>query len=397
MDSQVVIVTGQWKIKVILGLGGLITIIILAFLYRIEVGLILLAVGGVTATRLGFWARHQHVLGKLQERQLAAQARAIELEAELAHWRTKQEEAIARKLAYDALFIERKAGTFVIGSLPFKFYPTATASAQLAEPLALPATTHQGIIDLLSILDRAKRVLIHGASEGGKTTLLQHIASRSQGVIIVDPHYEPGKWPSGRVVGKGRNFDEVVAFLNWLDTELDRRSQRMGEGDKNFQPLTIIIDELATIKLHCGNDAIKPLAMMIMESNKFGFRLFIGGHSKLVELLGLKGMGDIREGLFFVHLYYNQTNQQRRATIDLGDGQGEQPCTFPPFANRSEVVLPDLVIQPTSEESDILRYANEGAPYHVISQAVWGDGKIGSYYNRKIDAILQRHGVEIKK
>lgn len=218
----------------------------------------------------------------------------------------------------------------------------STSKAILEQPFlsALPTPP----IELLPILHRARRVLIFGASEAGKTTLLQHIAADSQNVVIVDPHYEPGKWPDVRIIGAGRNFIEVISFLTWLESELDKRSKRKADGDSNFIPMTIIIDELSTIKMHCGNEAIKPLASMIMESNKFGFRLFIGGHSKLVELLGLKGMSDIREGLFIVHLRLNQATHERTTTVDLGDG--EQPCQFPPFYGlpqlSSGVELPDF-------------------------------------------------------
>jgi hypothetical protein len=196
-------------------------------------------------------------------------------------------------------------------------------------------------LDLLPLLDRAKRVLVYGASESGKTELLCHVASRSAGVIIVDPHYKPGKWPAGRVIGKERNFDEIVRFLAWLDEELSRRSSLLAQGREDFQEITVIIDELSTIKMHCGQAAIKPLAMMIMESAKFGFRIFIGGHSKLVESLGLRGMGDIREGLLFVHLEYDQLSGDRRFFVDLG--QGKQACYFPPFVRS---VVPDLILSP---------------------------------------------------
>lgn len=114
-----------------------------------------------------------------------------------------------------------------------------TPPPQLLSPMSQP-------LDLLSLLDKAKRVLIHSASEAGKTTLLQHIAARSKSCIIVDPHYQPGKWPGGRVIGKARGFTEIAQFLEWLDAELDRRSQQMAQGETSFTEYTIIVDELAT-------------------------------------------------------------------------------------------------------------------------------------------------------
>lgn len=250
----------------------------------------------------------------------------------------------------------------------------------------LPAMTQP--LDLLSLLDKAKRVLIHSASEAGKTTLLQHIAARSKSCIIVDPHYQPGKWPGGRVIGKARGFEEIAQFLEWLDTELDRRSQQMAQGETNFVEYTIIVDELSTIRLHCGNDAMRPLAMMIMESAKFGFRLFVGGHSKLVELLGLRGMGDIREGLVMVHLEYNQVTGERRSMVDLG--QGPQECYVPPFYQQ-QAAAPDLVFQPGDniakiEEADkdvrFVRLVNEGKSRNAASLEVYGRRYAGDIVER---------------
>lgn len=265
----------------------------------------------------------------------------------------------------------------------------ASTSKMVLEQAALPELG-QPPIELLPLMHRARRVLIFGASEAGKTTLLQHIASDSQNVVIVDPHFEPGKWPDVKIIGAGRNFAEVISFLIWLESELDKRSKRMEIGDKDFIPMTIIIDELSTIKMHCGNEAIRPLASMIMESNKFGFRLFVGGHSKLVELLGLKGMSDIREGLFIVHLRLNQITGERQTTVDLGDG--EQPCQFPPFYGLSQLSggielpdfkTPDLVVKKrlTERQMRILEMLEAGKTDNEIATAIFQKSRlVGSQF-----------------
>ena len=107
MDSQIIIKTETWRAKVALGLGGLVVIVILAFLYRLEVGIILLAAGGIASIRLAFWAKNQHTLGKLHARQLAAQTRAVELEADNAYWLCQQERAKANRLAMEQYIIRR--------------------------------------------------------------------------------------------------------------------------------------------------------------------------------------------------------------------------------------------------------------------------------------------------
>lgn len=250
-------------------------------------------------------------------------------------------------------------------------------------------------LDLLSLLDKAERVLIKGASDAGKTTLLQHVCNRSNGVFVIDPHYAPGIWPvsANRIVGAARNYQSIDIFLVKLIGELNNRYTRRARGENNFEQITLIIDEFNSIRQECDH-AGKILSTLIRESRKVGFRLFIGSHSELVKPLGLEGQGDIREGLLIVRLEIDQINKQRRATIDMG--KGEQECYFPPFNGIVKSVVPDLIIQPTDEETKILNMASEGSPYHAISQEVWGVGKIGSFYNRKIDLVLQKHGIEVR-
>ena len=236
-------------------------------------------------------------------------------------------------------------------------------------------------IDLLSILDTAERVLFEGPPDAGKTTLCLHVASRAQGVIIVDPHNEPNKWPvNARIIGGGRNFGQILKFIDWMVEELDRRAKMADMGNRNFIPTTIIIDELPTLILNCGKGIARPLAMMLVESRKFKFRIFIGAQSKLLKLLGLEGMGDVRKGLVMVHLSYDQITKQRFSTINIGNG--EQPCFFPPF-NRIEPqnipsIFPDLVLQPNDP------LVIQPTPKQAIALDMWDSGE------RDISAIATR-------
>ena len=241
-------------------------------------------------------------------------------------------------------------------------------------------------VDLLPLLDRAERVLIKGASDAGKTTLLQHIANRSNGVFIIDPHYAPGIWPISekRIVGAARNYPAIDRFLAQLIDQLNSRYERRAKGELNFEPITLIIDEFSSIRIEC-NEAGKILSTLVRESRKVGFRLFIGSHSELVKPLGLEGQGDVREGLLIVRLSIDQITRQRVCKVDAGSG--ETDCYFPPFGQQ-QLAIPDLVIQPNDIKNQIKQMMDDNQPYHVISQAIWGDGKIGSYYNRKIDQIM---------
>lgn len=251
----------------------------------------------------------------------------------------------------------------------------------------LPATTRS--VELLPLLDRSERVLVKGASDAGKTTLFQHIASRSNGVVIVDPHFAPGIWPeNARIIGAGRNFGEISQFLDWLEVEMDSRYKRRAKGETNFQLLTVIIDEFMSIAAECDN-AGKVISAMIRESRKVGFRLFVGSHSELVKPLGLEGAGDVREGLLIVRLYYSQIRQDRRQTVDFGNDEGEVPCTFPPFsgsvASGEPVALPESIfVQPdmvlngklTERQMRIAEMIQDGATNDEIAHEIFGKPRL---------------------
>lgn len=266
-------------------------------------------------------------------------------------------------------------------------------SGQILPQIAAP-------VDLLAILDDSERVLFEGPPDAGKTTLCLHVASRSQNVIIVDPHNEPGKWPgNAKIIGGGRNFVQIQKFVDWMIEELDRRAKMADSGNKEFTPITIIIDELPTLILNCGKEVSRSLAMMIIESRKFKFRIFIGAQSKLLKLLGLEGMGDVRKGLVMVHLGYDQITKQRVSKVDVGNG--EQACYFPPFGQPAQLpepaAMPDLVIRPTKEEQHLIELIQVGITSRKqLSESVWGKGKFGKFYNEKIDKILAKYGIVVE-
>lgn len=71
-------------------------------------------------------------------------------------------------------------------------------------------------LNLLAELDTVQRCLIVGASDSGKTTLLQHIITRrlaTSKVVVIDPHAYPGKWGGCIVVGTGRNYTPPTSPL----------------------------------------------------------------------------------------------------------------------------------------------------------------------------------------
>lgn len=398
MDSQIVIVTGQWKIKVILGLGGLVTIIILAFLYRVEVGLILLALGGIVAARLGFWAKHQYTLEKLQHRQLTAQTENIELETSLSRWRVKQEQAIAQKMAYDALFIERKAGTFVIGNVPFSFYPTATASAQLATPpaLALPS----GNLDYFTAMsDSMQAYAIVGPQRVGKSILAQHLAQHlaklGRTCIVIGTKAQPGEWLDCRRFIGNEHVPGALASI------LAETAHRLADNRTSPKLAVFLDDWLNTVALDSdlAEAFFLEAATRMLSAGMVPYFLL---QSDSKADWGTKHGAQLKNN--FVHLVLTaprengQLNHSRLKGIVIYPGDKAQygvslPVGLPTFGDGQPTIelAEPAEVQPTEQEQTVLTLHAAGESFNEICRQVYGSA--GGKQIQLIKEILAKYQV----
>lgn len=267
------------------------------------------------------------------------------------------------------------------------------ATTQAAALASLPALL-SGPVELLSALDSVQRCLIVGASDSGKTTLLQHITGRrlnNSKVVVIDPHASPGKWPGCMVIGIGRDYKNIDRALTALVQLMTKRYQDIGLGtvaEMGHNRITIVIDEWRAIAYHVPGaaDAIKTL---LTESRKAAFSVFVGSHSERVKALGLEGEGDLRDGFTMVRLTI--ANGIREATIDKGEGR--QPASLPgPFVNYDSRIAPGddfaLEVEPDEVEGKVLALHDSGKAISAIAEEVLGSK--GGHQNRKVQEILER-------
>ncbi|MCG3210576.1 MAG: hypothetical protein FOGNACKC_04207 [Anaerolineae bacterium] len=193
----------------------------------------------------------------------------------------------------------------------------------------LPPQTSR--IDLLTALDGVQRGLIVGASDSGKTTLLQWLVYRRKQVskvVVIDPHAYPGKWAGCYVIGTGRNYAEIDRALAGLVQVMTKRYDEIGRGvitEGNHPRLTILIDEWRAIVHQLGRPASDAIKALLTESRKAAFSVFVASHSDRAKPLGLEGEYDLKDGFAIVRLAL--INGERQATIDTGNG--EQPAMLP--------------------------------------------------------------------
>lgn len=397
MDTQIRIETGQWKIKIILGIGGLVTLIILAFLYRLEVGLILLAIGGISAARLGFWARSQHRQSQLQERKLLAETRQVELEATRFYWEVEQTKAIANKLRLESYFIQQKAGTFVLTDLPFRFFPTASASAKLDNVLALPAPA----LDFFDVMSDDKQVYaIVGPQRIGKSILAQHLAQYLTRIgrtcIVVGTKAATGEWLHCKKFIGNEQVPEALSSI------LAETTQRL-KDNRTTPPLCLFLDDwLNTVAL---DD--KLAEQFFLES---ATRMLTAGIIPYFLLQSDSKMDwGTRHGAMlkdnFTHLLLTaprENGQLNHSKLTgsiryAGDKQlypVKLPLGLPTFGNgQPDVTLaqPEAPI-PNEQEQRIIDLFNGGASKNTIARQIYGQH--GGKQNQLINEILNKWGLE---
>lgn len=399
MDTQVVIKTEAWRVKVVLGIGGLVTLIVLAFLYKLEIGAILLACGSILSVRLGFWIKSKYTLEKLQQRQLEAQTRQAELEADRQHWQVQQEKAIATKLMAEQYFVEQKAGTFVIGDFPFKFFPSASASKELAtvQPLALPSPS----LDFFQAMsDPMQAYAIVAAQRTGKTVMAQHLAQylTQKGIacLVVGTKAARGEWLNcDRRIGN----EAVPTALSSLLEEIRQRTAVHGDTPK----LAVFLDDwLNTVALDdkLAEAFFLEAATRILTTGIVPYFLL---QSDSKADWGTKHGAQLKNN--FVHLLLNAPREngvlnysKLRGTL-IYPGEREQhnvllPTGLPMFGESSvsvDIAQP-AEVQPTELEQQILTLFDNGASRNAIAKQVYGIA--GGKQYELIGNVLAKYGKE---
>ncbi len=260
-----------------------------------------------------------------------------------------------------------------------------------AEPLPLPIQP----VDLLTAFDSVQRCLIVGASDSGKTTLLQWLVFRRRHiskVVVLDPHAWPGKWAGCYVIGTGRNYDEINRALAGLVQIMTKRYDEIGRGliREGYHPrITILIDEWRAIVQQLGKPASEAIKSLLTESRKAAFSVFVASHSDRAKPLGLEGEYDLKDGFAIVRLSIE--NGQRIATLDTGNG--EVPVRLPgEFTASVSNPQSQSAIIPASnspKEKKIMSMFEAGASYNQIAREVYGS--VGGKQTELIKRIITQN------
>lgn len=102
-------------------------------------------------------------------------------------------------------------------------------------------------------LTEMPHTMIAGGTGTGKTTLarieLHERLSQGFAGIVLDPKGK--EWYSLPVFGSGRKFEEILVTLDMIHSEMAQRFEAYGRGERQFDPIKVIVDEVPDIMDAC--------------------------------------------------------------------------------------------------------------------------------------------------
>ncbi len=239
-DSVVYIDTGQWKMKVALGSMGIIALIILAFLFRFEAGLIVLAGGVVGAWRGLVWVSNIRRINGHNLRRMEAETRSMEIDTDIKAEQLNQEREKTDEYRISKLIVETRVGVF-------RFAPDL-----VTEPAYIPASaTERKLLDTGPVIEAGPEPLdfnttmsdpkaayaIIGPQRVGKSYIAMHLtdylATRGLGTnLLLGVKMEAGEWPNCNPFIGERAIGQALRAM--IDTTTDRHKQKIREPRINI-------------------------------------------------------------------------------------------------------------------------------------------------------------------
>lgn len=399
-DTAIIIENTSWKVKVYLGLGGLVVLVILGFLYRIEAGIIGLAIGLAYAGRVAVVGWHQHKIAQYEGRRIEAETVKLEYEAIQAKARS--------------YFVEVNAGVFRLeGIAVAQFYPAVSASKLLADfpqPPALPepAPSYRRLLDVEYI-----HLLVVGPSGAGKTTVLCHLIDNAPAnslIYALDPHCQFNEWPPrvNEVIGDGRDYAAIDTRLVWLMETMDRR---YNGAEPTAQKILIVCDEWLSILDKClsAKDFFNTIGS---EARKVNMSLVLSSISATVDDLNVSGA--IRDNL--AQLTLSRTLKAQNLGEMKWSRADKEPVELPgkyypryqlparaatlpsPSPEEFEPIGFDagpVAAAPDPVELKAFQLYQQGASLRAISKEIYGS--IGGRQAEEVKGILSKFGVSFSR
>ena len=223
-------------------------------------------------------------------------------------------------------------------------------------------------------------IFLTGAQGTGKTTFLKFIQQLLVGdITVIDSHYKKGNWKGCKIVGKGKNYSSIEAYLKSVLVDVEERYQDYAEKDNAvFQPITVIAEEMTNWDGEMSDTKIAGHFMKasLSDFRKVNYRLISVAHSDTNTARGdAKGTAKMRaNGEVRIELI-----QKGLAHITM---PGETEPFYLAFPNLS-VALPPVPPPPPTDraplptDSNVIAFSGNHRSNAVSNDADRGSGRTG--------------------
>ncbi len=202
-------------------------------------------------------------------------------------------------------------------------------------------------------IDALLSTAIAGRPGQGKSTTLRMVYAQclqvGAQVMLLDPHGsiagDVQSGPSQLVASTGAELDDAAA---WLTGELERRLAAYRAGERSFQPLLVMADEMPVISLS-SKSAVQALGRVVLEARKVGGYALISGQGLPAANFGGRL---VRDALSSRIIHKTTQAEGLRAGLDKQAAQLLEHLQ-PGYAVLDGPVTPQIVAIPLTTAEDL--------------------------------------------
>jgi hypothetical protein len=93
----------------------------------------------------------------------------------------------------------------------------------------------------------------------------------------------------------GRNYPAIGQEVDRLVKLMDTRYEARGKGQKQFEPLIVVLDEFPACVANLPKSFTENIMLLVREARKISIKLIVLSQGSEVKSLGIEGQGSIRE------------------------------------------------------------------------------------------------------
>jgi hypothetical protein len=257
------------------------------------------------------------------------------------------------------------------------------AMSNMAANLPAGEADQAQAVPLLDIpaLTNTVLLIIWGTQGGGKTTLakmiLRYREQQGHSITIADPHGSIQEWGDWQLIGMGRDYDRLNAYLKQFDDDVTADYQQYSQGKRNFAYKTLLADEFTQWADRCTHSA-SFVKSACSDLRKIRRCVVLITHADTITGLGKAvGLRDaIDRSAVKLQLETRLTKSGEYEPTGYGviqyPGQEKQRVRIPPAADFTlpAATAPPVELQSSELEAELIDYFSQDEPEQIDIDAL---------------------------